>query len=232
MIKKKTYNCFITDVVEDIERVEKKHLLLLVSGGSQLDILPHIFHQISAQLSKEIETITVSLVDERYYTNVSSENSNGARLVGLIPPNMKYNSILEENLSLEATANKYDHFLSKKIQDPNTYIVALLGIGEDGHTAGILPHLSQYTHIFFTNFVTGYLVDTISTSDNPYRQRVTINFSALAKVDKIFVYAKGKERIVDTLLLTEYSKEKLHELPSLILKEPDIKAFSDICVYV
>jgi 6-phosphogluconolactonase/glucosamine-6-phosphate isomerase/deaminase len=116
----------------------KLKVLWLFSGGSniaiEIDVLRLLEHATP-------QNLVVSMIDERFVP-LDSPNSNWHALVDaglngqkatLEPP------ILDWNLNLHDAAADWAKRL-KKVMGEADAVVGQLGIGPDGHTAGILPH--------------------------------------------------------------------------------------------
>lgn len=127
-------------IAHGLDRALKSQLkiLWLLSGGSnipiQLDALKQLKHATHHNL-------TISLIDERFVT-LDSPNSNWHALLDgglngerarLEPP------IIDWDLNLQEAAHDWAIRLGRRIAEADL-VVGQFGIGEDGHTAGILPH--------------------------------------------------------------------------------------------
>ena len=127
-------------IARGLDRALKSKLkvLWLLSGGSniqiQLDVLKRLKYA-------SHHNLTISLIDERFVP-LDSPNSNWHALLDgglngerarLEPP------IIDWDLSLQDAAHDWTLRLGKRIEEADV-VVGQFGIGEDGHTAGILPH--------------------------------------------------------------------------------------------
>jgi 6-phosphogluconolactonase/glucosamine-6-phosphate isomerase/deaminase len=90
----------------------------------------------------------------------------------------------------------------------NKVVIAQLGIGPDGHTAGILPN-SVATEPN-SRLVVNYVAD-------PYK-RLTLSFTALKKVTVAYVLAFGSNKM-DALIALQSQNLSLSEQPAQILKQ-------------
>lgn len=116
----------------------KLKVLWLLSGGSNIPLQIQILHALQ---HANRHNLTISLIDERFVP-LDSPNSNwhallDAGLTGerarLEPP------IIDWSPALEDAAHDWALRLGKRIGQADM-IVGQFGVGEDGHTAGILPH--------------------------------------------------------------------------------------------
>jgi 6-phosphogluconolactonase/glucosamine-6-phosphate isomerase/deaminase len=203
---------------------EERAITLFLSGGSAIEMYRELFSYIGTQLdSKRQVKISIALVDERYgpYGHADSNEQQlrekgvteqviklGAQFVGMLPTK---NSSPHETL-LYANQQYSSLFANDE------YSFALLGLGEDGHTAGWLP--TQTEEKFFTIYkssepVVYYEIDP-ADSANPFLQRLTISTTVVPKIDQVIVYTKGssKKTALRHLMLSD---TPLHQTPALAL---------------
>lgn len=182
-----------------------KRVLWLTSGGSNIQATAQIMENISADLSKNL---TISLIDERY-GEIGHENSNWAQLLqtGFDGKQATLWPVLEAGLSLEETATRFDQFMQAAGSNFDA-IIGQLGIGDDGHIAGILPDSPACAE-------TEALA--VSYESTPYR-RVTLTFAGLRTLSVAYTFAFGEPK--------KAALERLHNetlslstQPAQILKE-------------
>jgi 6-phosphogluconolactonase/glucosamine-6-phosphate isomerase/deaminase len=126
-------------------------VLLLVSGGSCEDAAIGTFSAITGSFANERGRLkmlfNLGLVDERF-GKTGHQDSNWRQLLdkGLDPARCNAMPIIvdsaDEKVGLDEAVSHYDAFLSlavRKHDEGNLYIACLLGLGDDGHIAGILP---------------------------------------------------------------------------------------------
>lgn len=212
----------------EVLRKTKTSILLLLSGGSSLDVLDHV--DVSA-----IDTrVTIGLLDERFTTDVSKTNfwhllrhpffipalRNGARL---IDPTTGYKETIKDE------ADRLDRSYKKwMIEHKNGSIICTAGTGPDGHTAGIFPMLEdergfEKRFIDTKKFVLGY--DTGTNTDVSHRVTSTIPF--IKKVEEVILYAVGekKRRALQKLCL---ASGRINETPARIYRE---LAHDRVCLF-
>jgi 6-phosphogluconolactonase/glucosamine-6-phosphate isomerase/deaminase len=157
-----------------------RRVLWLTSGGSNIPSTVQIMDNIPPGQSKNL---SVSLADERYGEPGHSD-SNWAQLMQsdfkgkdavLLP-------VLKPGNSFEETIISYNKLVEKAFAD-NDVIVAQLGIGSDGHVAGILPNSPATTA---KTLVAGY--------EDPPLKRLTLTFPALSRVTAAYVFAFGEPK--------------------------------------
>jgi len=191
-----------------------KRVLWLTSGGSNTIISVGIMDSISAELSRQL---SIMPVDERY-GKVGHSNSNWAQLMhaGLKPKAARTLPVLQPGLSFEETVQYYEQMATRAFDDADT-VIAQLGIGQDGHIAGILPN-SEATKEQ-TALVVGY-------QGQPY-DRLTLTFPALKRVTTLYVFAFGANKH-QALLSFKRDNLALDEQPAQILKQlPEVYVYND-----
>jgi 6-phosphogluconolactonase/glucosamine-6-phosphate isomerase/deaminase len=155
-------------------------VLWLVSGGSAISVAVS-----AASLWKDnpVGGLSVALIDERYGP-VGHPDSNWAQLTaaGFSLPGASLRPVLNGDDAAATTAS-YNQFIEEALVGYN-YKIALLGIGADGHTAGILPHSPA---VDSADFVSYY-----QASDY---QRITLTPKGLAILDEIIVFAPGAAKL-------------------------------------
>ena len=186
------------------ELKQDKTVSWFLSGGSNLKVATQIMHKLLGHEDKLI----VTLADERYGP-VGHKDSNWQQLLdaGFDPGNAVKYPVLQEGLSLQATARMFELTLQDCLTKADT-VVALLGIGLDGHISGILPH-SPATRPT-DSLVVGYETDQYD--------RITTTFKALKKIDTAFCLAYGLGKKPALLNLRD-KKLPLEEQPAQILKQ-------------
>lgn len=192
--------------------------VLYLSGGSTPKVLYERFAQ-----EEQLLPGAVAMVDERFGQKFhETSNEKMFQETGLLRylqmRNIPFYPMLQGK-SREETAESYDEQL-RTLNATYPKSVAILGIGADGHTAG-LPALSskikiQNAKLYDTyDFVTEYH-DTIGS----YGERVSMTFVALAMMDILLVLSFGKEKkeAIEKIFI-DGSEE---EIPARFFKRPDI----------
>ena len=111
-------------------------VLWLVSGGSNIAIQQQVMDAVPDALSQRL---AIMPVDERYGPyNHPHSNAAQMRKAGFDSKHAEWIDILEENLSVDKTTRLFNEILSRAIAVGDV-VFATLGVGPDGHIAGILP---------------------------------------------------------------------------------------------
>ncbi|PIZ63891.1 hypothetical protein COY17_00040 [Candidatus Saccharibacteria bacterium CG_4_10_14_0_2_um_filter_52_9] len=193
---------------------EGRRVLWLVSGGSNITASAQIATTLSPDLSRNL---SVMLVDERY-GSVGHADSNWAQLMeaGFDAGQASLLPILEAGLDFDQTVERFG-LLANKAFDKHDLVIAQLGIGDDGHIAGILPDSPATSEQ--QSLVAGF--------KTPSLQRLTLTFPALRQIDVAYAFAFGEPKLAALTALKTQSLS-LAEQPSQILKElPEAYLYSD-----
>lgn len=186
--------------------LETGPVLWLISGGSSVKIeiaaMAHVSNTLSANL-------TIMPVDERFgpYDHTSS-NSAAMRTAGFDPKQAMWIDILSDNPSIDEATARLAAYLSESVAKEST-IVATLGIGSDGHTAGILP---GSIGVHSPELAVWYHADDY--------ERITLTASALRDhCDYAFVsaFSEGKKHALESIIAA--SDDTIDTIPALVLNE-------------
>ena len=168
-------------------RSEKK-LLLLLSGGSAVNLYQRLAEYIKRSQFVS-ENLAVGQVDERFRPE-NSDDINAVQIekTGLIEvlkrKGIKFYKILQKG-SLERAADEYNRIMEELFRSYK-FKMAILGIGRDGHTAGLLP---GYRKEWDKNtFVTGY------KNKGEFPERITITPKAFGRLDYGLTIVAGEEK--------------------------------------
>ncbi len=188
-------------------------ILLLLSGGSALEILDFIDEDCLG------ENLTLSVIDERFSADPKVNNfaqiqdtafyalaqDKGASFIGTLP--RPGETLSQISLRFEGALKKW------REENPRGKMFATLGMGADGHTAGIFPlpeNKPRFNQLFASqNWVAGY--DNQGQKMPP--QRFTATLTLLAQLDSVVVFVTGEEKWEKLRLVLKKSGE-VHQLPA------------------
>ncbi len=198
---------------ETIERHQGDAVCLL-SGGSALDIIEHI-----TDLDKfECRTIFM-MGDERGSRDAKINNS--LQLVNRYPDSYVAKNLIltvpEARENLENFASRISQIFSVEISTlKNPKILQVLGVGPDGHTAGIFP-LPKET---FTAIYDRDDLDIVPVHLEGLRIDSRASFTPnwiLSKPDELIVYVTGetKKMVLESLI---HETKEIHERPAELVK--------------
>jgi len=218
-------------ITELLEEYTGRDVLLLVSGGSALALLDQVD---TTPLSARV---TISVLDERYtYDDAASNFSQLTRTAFWERAAKQHVQALDphprDNETLSDAAKRFDLALKRwHIINHDGIVIVTMGIGTDGHTAGILPfpHNPETFQEYFGGLhrcAVGYHVDP---RVNPHTDRITTTLTYLTRhVHHAVVYVAGEEKR-DALVRTRSETGSLHETPARVLRDmPDVHIYTDI----
>ncbi len=205
----------IADLTERlVKELSAGHSVLwLLSGGSNIQASVRVMANISEEQSRNL---AVTLADERY-GEPGHTDSNWAQLTdaGFDGKAAELLPVLTGE-TFDRTITRYDKMITRKLAESDV-VIAQLGVGSDGHVAGILPDSEAAGEA--TAMVAGY--------ESPPLKRLTLTFPALRQVNAAYAFAFGepKHRALTAL---QAGTHDLAELPSQILNElPEAYLYSD-----
>ena len=210
--------------------VDKKTALFL-SGGTT----PKLLYEVLAK-EKKLNPGVVVLIDERYGLPFHlNSNEKMIRDTGLLSylegKKIPFYSILR--LHPEGVASELAIEYDKAVRGLFTKFrkrIAIMGIGEDGHTAGLPPGIKNSTHSTSSGLMLSEVeasklkiqnyVTEIKDFPGEFKERITLTFKALSKMDLliILVFGFAKQRALK-LMFEKGSKE---EVPARFYTEPGI----------
>ncbi len=206
-----------------LETHKNKPILLMLSGGSAFTILDFVP---SAVLGPNI---TVTVLDERYSTDPQVNNFAQLEQTNFYKSCIGYgvnfiSTKVSPNESIEDLRNRFDLALHTwKEQNRDGVVVATMGIGADGHTAGIFP--GDYRVNFNgEDWVVEY---SVPKTVNQYTDRVTVTNTFLRnQVNEAIVYAVGhdKRAVIQKIQTNNFSSQ---EIPAgIFTKMNNVKIFT------
>lgn len=201
-----------------LEAAHTTPTLLLLSGGSALSLVEELP---ASALGPEL---TVSVVDERYTDDPQASNMGALERCGFLRMLVECGGHTIDprpraRETLTACAARFEAELHAwHTAHPTGVVVATLGIGADGHTAGVLPRPDDpaffNTQFLGTNFVAGY---EVLPGQNPYPKRVTTTLSYLReRVTHALVYVIGTDKRSALRQVME-TKDHLEVAPARVL---------------
>jgi len=203
-----------------LEHAQHTPLLFLVSGGSSLEVVQNISPELLGS------HVTIGVLDERFSTDPSVNNymqlqetrfaeyatDAGVSWIGSVP---------REGESLGVCAARLDATLKGwREENPTGLVIALMGMGSDGHTAGIFPYpeneAEEYAALFEqSEWYIGHDVG----DKHEYTLRMTVTNTFLKyEVDQALMYVSGdSKREMLAQVLDMYGAR--HEAPARIIHD-------------
>jgi 6-phosphogluconolactonase/glucosamine-6-phosphate isomerase/deaminase len=192
-------------------------VLFLYSGGSAIKVLDHI------RTDAFGPHLTVMPLDDRFTAELSRSNclqfeNTHCFSVAKSAGSVFIRSVAESGETRDDVANRLNSQLVKWLEtNPAGRIVAIVGMGPDGHTAGIMPYPHEeelFSEIFIQT--PRYYIAYDAKHRNPMPERVTATVNLLQRVDDVVFYACGsikKRALVEAL----QAGAPLHDLPGAII---------------
>ena len=201
-------------ITEKIAEHQKKDILLLLSGGSVLQILEYI------DASSFGPHVTLALTDDRFTDNIQENNFLQIQNTEF------FSKINERGIEVIATnpqaKEDFDAFFNRIEGEynsyvnthTNAYVLGIFGIGDDGHTASIFP---DDTVSFKNKYRNENILTQTFNGPLPYAQRITITPKFIEEhINEVVLYAVGKNKC-QTILQDMYNTNfDEHQIPALI----------------
>ncbi len=210
-------------MTETFKELANKPVLLLLAGGSALTVLKHIdtqyIHQNTTIMMmderfsrKKTENNFLQMTDTSFYKKLSKTK---CQFISSLPAPEESHLQFAQRMENNITSYLENHTLPK--------ILALFGIGSDGHTAAIFPmSLEDFSH----TYQQGNYYTKVIYEKNPFTYRATITPSFIQKyITHSFVYAVGEQKLPILKALTE--QHTLHTMPAYIHTLIQSKLYTD-----
>lgn len=199
--------------------VDKTTVLYLSGGRTPKDLYENLAND------KKILPGAAALIDERY--GIKFHNQSNEKMMqeaGLLPyfaqQGVPFYPILQENhLDLNETADNYDMTIRYLFAGfPKS--VATLGIGMDGHTAGIAGERANFHNPMFDMDQKNMLVSSFADMQGMFKERVSMTFLGLSMIDVYIVLVFGEDK--KEAIAKVFSDGSEEEIPGRFLKRPEI----------
>lgn len=211
--------------LEVLDKTIDRSSVLYLSGGRT----PKSLYQTIAKTGN-IKAGTVSLVDERYGKSYH-ENSNELMLkeTGILDYFEK-NSVpffkILEGKSRQKTTEDYDQKLREFFVRYKKH-AAILGVGLDGHTAGIPSDPGVWQEFDLATRMKTEMAIDYDDHGKFYNERISMSFLALSRMDLllVLVFGQDKRRALEWMFApTEsgFADGSEDEVPARFLKRPEI----------
>lgn len=161
--------------------------------------------------------LTLLLMDERYGP-IGHPDSNWQALqdAGFVPGQATALQVLQPHLDAAETARHFEAD-AQELLNGAAVVIGQIGIGADGHIAGILPDSAAAREE--SALVCAY-------ESEPY-SRITMTFPALRRIDAAYVFAFGETKRKALEQLQDASLPLVQQ-PAQLLKElPEVYIYND-----
>ncbi len=203
--------------------------LFLISAGSSFKVLDFV----EIDLAKNL---TIAVLDERFSKDPDVNNFSQLSRTDFFKEVLEndipfIDTKVGEKETITHLKVRFQEGLKKwKKENPKGEIVALVGIGEDGHTAGVMafPENDKFFEDLFCD-KDEWVVAYDAKGKHKYALRVTVSLDFLRnKVDKaiIFISGENKKEALEKVLRDEGN---LHEIPGRVIQEmKDVVLFTNV----
>jgi 6-phosphogluconolactonase/glucosamine-6-phosphate isomerase/deaminase len=202
-------------------------ILLMLSGGSALSILEHVDVLLLGP------HVTITTLDERFSTDPTINNFSQITATEFYKKAMEQGTqsiptIIKDGDTLREVGKRFDSALHHwKESHRDGVVVATMGVGSDGHTAGVFPHQPSLDPLT-TDWVVSY---EVPPEVNPHVLRITTTPAFLkTQVTQAICLITGEEKrnVFNQLMSTQCSS---NDMPACIMKEMSlVKIVTDINV--
>ncbi|MCD5381313.1 MAG: 6-phosphogluconolactonase [Candidatus Pacebacteria bacterium] len=200
-------------------------ILLMLSGGSGFSILEKVSDDVLGS------NVTMCVLDERCSVDAAINNFLQLKQTDFFKRAevQKVNVIATDIQSTDACSDVAVRWQSElrdwKNNNPNGVVIATMGIGEDGHTAGILPG-ENGIDFDSDEWIVSY---SVPPEINQYTDRITAtNTFLINQVDEAVVFAVGKNKYSVIKALDENHCD-VHLLPLCVLsKMKSVRLYTDL----
>lgn len=190
--------------------VDAKTVLFLSGGKTPRDAYSQL------ALEQKINPGAVAMVDERVgVKNHPVSNERMIKETGLLSYFKKkkipfYPILRLHPKGVGSNYNSKVKYLLKHFSKS----VGILGVGEDGHTAGI-PARTQNSKLKTQNYV-----ERVDDFPGEFKKRITLTFQALSQMDLLIVLVLGENKKL--ALQKIFKKRSLSEIPARFFVKKDI----------
>jgi 6-phosphogluconolactonase len=184
----------------------EQHVLWLVSGGSAISIQVAIMDSLAETVPDQLDKLTILPIDERFGPHGHADsNSEQMRRAGFLPRGANWIDVLSANASFDETLQNYAAVAKSSFAQAKA-VVATMGLGPDGHTAGLLPGSAAVEDD--SSVVVGY--------DWSDYKRMTLGLASLRRITNAYVLAYGESKR-QALNRLHANQEPLSSLPAKVL---------------
>lgn len=184
----------ISRKLREFRDVERRDVLFLSSGGSSIGVLDLIDEDVIGPY------LTIGIFDERYDPSNKTSNYAQLRKTDLYKRAVQkgcrlIDTTTQKDQSMDELADYYENELRGwRARHPRGAIMATIGVAEDGHMAGIMPHPEDKARFHDLFERERWIIAYDAAEKNPYRYRITTTFTFLRHVDIVGIYLVGKEK--------------------------------------
>ncbi len=166
----------------------------LVSGGST----PAPLYQTLSQSELDWHNIHVALVDERW-VDPDHEASNEALIKQTLLVNQAADAPFTPMKTAAETAIEGQQETEQRYRQlPQPFTIAILGMGNDGHTASLFPHAEGLEQALSPEYkqLTVAIMAKQSDVTGPNTERLSLSLHGLQQAKRLVLLLTGEEKLV------------------------------------
>lgn len=166
---------------------------LLVSGGTT----PAPLYEALSKSDLNWKKIRVALIDERWVDESNSASNEALIKRSLMINNAKNVEFIGMKNAANSAAQGQPETEERYGKLPKPFSLAILGMGNDGHTASLFPAakgLSEALNLDNSN-VTAAISANQSEVTGPNTERMTMTLPALLKTERLIVLFTGEDKL-------------------------------------
>jgi 6-phosphogluconolactonase len=166
---------------------------LLVSGGST----PAPLYEALSKTDLAWKKIKVALVDERWVDEDHSASNEALIKRCLLINNAKAASFTGMKTPANRPAQGQPATESNYRALPQPFTLAILGMGNDGHTASLFPHAAGLSKALRddNDQLTAAINAKQSTVTGPNTERLSLTFAGLMKCERLIILLTGEDKL-------------------------------------
>lgn len=198
--------------------VERKTALYLSGGRTPKELY--------AQFTRDEILLpgAVGLIDERFGERFHAESNElmlkqSGILAYFNKRQIPFYPVLQVGIRLEETAEEYDQIF-RSLNATYQKSIGILGIGLDGHTAGIAGNRADFTNPMFAKAQQGMLISSFNDKEGMFKSRISMTFLGLSMLDLLLVLVFGEDK--KQALSRMFTKGSEEEIPARFFKRPEI----------
>lgn len=196
------------------ELSDRQTVLFLSGGRTPKDLY------VSLAEDEMLAAFAIALVDERFGQKMHLDsNEKMIKDTGLLwyakNQHIQFYPVIKEEMGdPEQAANDYDETV-RHLLNHSPKSIGILGVGLDGHTAGLPAGRQELQENEKTKFVTAF-----HDFPGPQKERVSMTFLGLSLLDLLIILVFGEDK--KEALQQMFSEGEIAEIPARFFKVPDI----------
>ncbi|MEY4211432.1 MAG: hypothetical protein RLZ92_1813 [Pseudomonadota bacterium] len=166
---------------------------LLVSGGTT----PAPLYNALSKMELAWKKVKVALVDERWVSPDHEASNEGLIKRTLLVNNAKAATFTGMKTNSNSASRGHSETEANYKALPQPFTVAIVGMGNDGHTASLFPHADGLTTALKTNSeqLTVAIKAKPSAVTGPLTERMSMTLAGLMKCDRIIILITGEDKL-------------------------------------